>query len=562
NDNATTAANFDGAGYSYSAQALGADGISAGGLVNSDGIAYTWPGASAGTANDYLANGQKINIAPVANADHLGFLGSATNGASSGTATITYSDGSTQPLTLGFTDWSVAKTSFGNSLVAVMTYRNTKGGQQTLTNYLFSASVALQDGKTVQSVTLPTTTTGGQIHVFAVGTSSLKAPIYNNVGITDDGTMNPGFDSDNGNIAPGNFDGGYYSYSAQALQADGITPGWSITNNGITYTWPNIAASEADNYLGNGQTLAVSPVSQANTLGLIGAAVNGAASGTATITYTDGTTHQFTLGFTNWTTKTLSFGNSLVATMPYRDTYNGGRQTITTYLFSTSVAIDPTKTVQSVTLPATTTGGQIHVFAVGTSSATAPIYNNVGITDNNNVVPGNFDGAGNSYSAQALQAAGLNAGDNSFDPTRTVTFTWPGVPAGTADNYLTTGQVIPITPAPNATILAFLGSAANGAASGTATITYTDGTTQTFTLGFSDWTLNASKVQPSFNNKISYTATYRSNPRAAGGRENLKTYVFYASYTLPTNGKTIKSVTLPSSVTGGGQMHVFAVTTK
>jgi hypothetical protein len=561
NDNATTAANFDNAGNSYSAQALGADGISAGGLVNSDGISYTWPGTSPGTANDYQASGQKINIAPVANADHLGFLGSAANGASSGTATITYADSSTQQVTLGFTDWATATPSFGNSLVAVMTYRNTKSGQQTLPNYLFSATFALQDGKTVQSVTLPATTTGGQLHVFAVGTSSLKAPIYNNVGITDDGTMNPGFDSDNGNIAPGNYDGGYRSYSAQALQADGITPGWSITNNSITYTWPNVAASEAENYLANGQTLAVSPVSQANTLGLLGSAVNGAASGTATITYTDGSTKSFTLGFTDWTTKTLSFGNSIVATMPYRDMYNGGRQTITTYLFSTSVPVDPTRTVQSVTLPATTTGGQIHVFAVGTSSSTAPIYNNVGITDNNNVVPGNFDGAGNSYSAQALQAAGLNAGDNSFDPTRTVTFTWPGVPAGTADNYLTTGQVIPITPAPNATILAFLGSAANGATSGTATITYTDGTTQTFPLGFSDWTLNGGKVQPSFSNKISYTASYRSNPRAAGGRENLKSYVFYASYTLPSNGKTIQSVTLPSTVTGG-QMHVFAITTK
>ncbi len=560
-DNATTSANYDNAGNSYSAEALGADGIIAGGTVNPDGIAYTWPGASPGTANDYQASGQKINLAPVANADHLGFLGSATNGASSGTATITYTDNSTQQFTLGFTDWAVVKPVFGNSLVAVMTYRNTRSGQQTKTNYLFSATFALQDGKTVQSVTLPTTTTGGQLHVFAIGTSSLSSPIYNNVGITDDGTMNPGFDSDNGNIAPGNYDGAYYSYSAQALQVDGITPGWSITNNGITYTWPNITASEAENYLANGQTLAVSPVSQANRLGLIGSAVNGATSGTATVTYTDNTTRQFTLGFTDWTKATVSFGNSVVAKMPYRNTYNGGRQTITTYLFSTSVAIDPNKTVKSVTLPATVTGGQIHVFAVGTGSSTAPIYNNVGITDNGNVVPGNFDGAGNSYSAQALQAAGLNAGDNSFDPTRTVTFTWPGVPAGTADNYLTRGQVIPITPAANATILGFLGSAANGATSGTATITYTDNSTQQFTLGFSDWTLKASTVQPSFGNQISYTANYRSNPRATGGRENVKTYVFYASYTLPTNGKTIKSVTLPSSVTGG-QMHVFAITTK
>ncbi len=559
-DDATTTANYDGAGNSYSAEALGADGITPGGIVTADGFAFTWPGVSAGTSDNYLANGQKIAITPIGQADHLGVLGSAVNGATSGIATITYTDGSTQTFTLGLTDWATSTVSFGNTVVATMPYRNTKGGQQSLTTNLFSTSVALQVGKTVQSVTLPITVTGGQLHVFAISASSLKAPIYNNVGITDDGTINPGFNSDNGNIAPGNYDGAGNSYSAQALQALGITPGWPVTTNGFTFTWPNITASEADNYLAKGQTVAVTPVNQADHLAVLGSAVNGAASGTATITYTDGSTQTFTLGFTDWTTKTTSFGNTVVATMPYRNTRSAAKQTLSTFLFSTGVALQTGKTVQSVTLPAAVAGGQLHVFAISTSSLTAPIYNNVGITDNGNVGPGNYDGASNSYSAQALQSVGLNAGDNSFDPSRTVVFTWPGVPAGTPENYLTTGQIIPVTPAPNASILAFLGSSANGPSSGTATITYSDGSTQTFTLGFSDWTLNAGKATPSFGNAISYASPYRSNPRAAGGRETIKTYVFYASVNLQA-GKTIVSVTLPKMV-AGGQLHVFAVTTK
>jgi hypothetical protein len=252
----------------------------------------------------------------------------------------------------------------------------------------------------------------------------------------------------------------------------------------------------------------------------------------------------------------------------YSTTLNSVRDGLDSYVkFSTSTVANgevfvPTKTILNIYgLISTSNTTPTPTPPTPSPTPVATAYNNVGTSNDNATTAANYDNAGNSYSAQALQAAGLNAGDNSFDPTRTVTFTWPGVPAGTADNYLTTGQVISITPAANATILAFLGSAANGTASGTATITYTDGTTQTFPLGFSDWTLNGGKVQPSFNNKISYTASYRSNPRAAGGRENLKTYVFYASYTLPATGKTIKSVTLPSSVTGG-QMHVFAVTTK
>src|SRR6266516_4388581 len=357
-----------------------------------------------------------------------------------------------------------------------------------------------------------------------------------------------------------NYDGAGNSYSAEALGADVITPGGIVTADGFAFTWPGVSAGTSDNYLANGQKIAITPIGQADHLGVLGSAVNGAASGTATITYTDGSTQTFTLGFTDWTTKTTSFGNTVVATMPYRNTRSAAKQTLSTFLFSTGVALQTGKTVQSVTLPAAVAGGQLHVFAISTSSLTAPIYNNVGITDNGNVGPGNYDGASNSYSAQSLQSVGLNAGDNSFDPSRTVVFTWPGVPAGTPENYLTTGQIIPVTPAPNASILAFLGSSANGPSSGTATITYSDGSTQTFTLGFSDWTLNAGKATPSFGNAISYASPYRSNPRAAGGRETIKTYVFYASVNLQA-GKTIVSVTLPKTV-AGGQLHVFALTTK
>ncbi len=189
-----------------------------------------------------------------------------------------------------------------------------------------------------------------------------------------------------------------------------------------------------------------------------------------------------------------------------------------------------------------------------------PAYNNVGITNDSDISAGNFDTSQASYSAQALQQAGLNAGDNAFDPTRTVVFTWPNAAAGTADNYQANGQVIPITPMPNATILAFLGAATHGPSSGTATITYTDGSTSTFTLGFSDWTLNGGKTStPSFGNSISYTATYRNN-RHLGGKESVKTYVFYVSVNLQA-GKTIASIKLPTSVSSG-QLHVFAITTK
>ena len=402
--------------------------------------------------------------------------------------------------------------------------------------------------------------------MFAVSTSSLTAPIYNNIGITDNGTMNPGFDSDNGNIGVGDFDGRGNTYSAQALQSAGITPSSTVSSHGFNFNWPDVASSESDDYLADGQTIAVTPVTQADHLALLGAANGGATSGTATIHYSDGSTQNFTLGFSDWTLgagkSPISFGNTIVAQMTYRNIPGGAKQTVGVYLFAASIALQTNggKTVTGVTLPATVSGGQIHVFSVATSSLTAPIYNNIGISNDGNITVGNFDGRQNSYSAQALQDAGLNAGDNAFDPTRTVTFTWPNVPAGTPDNYQTTGQVIPVDAASNETILAFLGSATGGASTGTATINYTDGTHQTFTLGLSDWTLGAGKVQPLASNQISYKTSYRNDPNAKKGEDLVNTYVFYTMVNI-TSGKTVASVTLPATVTGG-QMHVFAVTAK
>ena len=387
------------------------------------------------------------------------------------------------------------------------------------------------------------------LDIFGLVAKTTPAPGgYNNVGVSNDSTPQAASYDHTGN-----------SYSAQALQAAGITSGGLITSHNFTFTWPNATAGTDDNYLAQGQQIAITPVAQADHLALLGSATDGASSGTATITYTDGTTQTFTLGFTDWAASSPSFGNTVVATLPYRNT-GKGKQTIPVYLFASSVALQAGKTIKNVTLPTTVTGGQLHVFAITTGSLTALAYNNVGITDDSNVGSGNYDGVHNSYSAQALQSVGLNAGDNAFDPTRTVVFTWPDVQAGAPDNYQAAGQVIPVTPATNATLLAFLGSATNGASSGAATITYTDGSTQDFTLGFSDWTLNGGKGQLSYGNQISYTASYRNNAHLANGKETIQTYVFYSSVNLEA-GKQVASVTLPTSVTGG-QMHVFAVTTK
>ena len=440
---------FDGLTRSYSTQALTQVGINAGDNAFAGGLVFTWPNAVGGAPDNYVACGQTIAVTPGPNATTLGFLGAASNGPSSGTATINYTDSSTQTFTLGFTDWRLnggsASLSFGNTTAITTSYINKPGSKVSNKGYVFYAQVSLQAGKTLRSVTLPAPVSKGQLHIFAIATNMTTGPTLSSLSptsgvvgtsvtltgsnfgstqgsstvtfgsttasvsswsdssivVTVPNTLSPGavnvtvtvggqtsnsqsftvttttttssFNnvgiSDDSNPAMANYDGVGFSYSAQALQTAGLTPGQSVTYNGVTFTWPNVPAGVADNYQANGQTISLTPVSGATTLAFLGSASHGPSTGTATITYTDGTTQTFALGFSDWTLNAGSaspaFGNSIVATMAYRNWAGVGPDTVNTYLFYASIALQAGKTVQSVTLPSSVSG-ELHVFAVAT----------------------------------------------------------------------------------------------------------------------------------------------------------------------------------------------------
>jgi predicted GH43/DUF377 family glycosyl hydrolase len=203
---------------------------------------------------------------------------------------------------------------------------------------------------TDQGTTYPLTTLRLPL---AVPYSSLSAA-FNNTGISDDS-------------APGtaSFDGGPDSYSAEALAAAGVTPGGSLTTNGLTFTWPNVPAGDPDNVTGNGQAISLANVGSGSVLGFLGAGDSGPQSGPVTITYSDGTTQTAQLGFSDWTlgggSDSPSFGNQIVATMPYRNT-SGGQQSVKTYLFLAEIPLASGKTVTSITLPTGET--KLHIFDV------------------------------------------------------------------------------------------------------------------------------------------------------------------------------------------------------
>ena len=185
-DSASSSADFDGVGYSYSAQALSAAGVTPGGKVSAAGASFTWPSAAAGKLDNYEANGQSV---PASGSGAISFLGAAGHGPSTGTATVTYTDGSTQNVQLTFSDWTLnggsATASAGNVVAATAAYRNQAGAaSDNVKTYLFAtAPVALASGRTVSSVRLPSDASAGGLHVFAIGFGGTPAagPIVSGV---------------------------------------------------------------------------------------------------------------------------------------------------------------------------------------------------------------------------------------------------------------------------------------------------------------------------------------------------------------------------------------------
>lgn len=369
------------------------------------------------------------------------------------------------------------------------------------------------------------------------GTFQVTTPSYNSLSqaFNNVGT------SDNSNPAAANYDGSGYSYSAQALAAAGLTPGGVTTHNGVSFTWPNVTSGQANNVVANGQTIMYTGAG--DTLGFLGAATFGTQSGAATITYTDGSTQSFMLNLADWYANAPAAGDDLLAsTSDWNEPAGSTPSTQPVSVYYTSVALNPTKAILSVTLP---TNNNMHIFAMGLNSL-QQAYNNVGISDNSNPTVGNYDGSGYSYSAQNLSAAGMTPG--SLISHDGILFTWPNVTAGQPDNVVTSGQTIAI--AGSGSILAFLGAAAFATQSGTATINYTDGSTQNFTLSFADWYTNS----PVPGTEIAATTTDWNVP-SNNTNGNHVVSVYYSAVSLQA-GKTVKSVTLPNT----SNLHLFAVT--
>jgi hypothetical protein len=267
----------------------------------------------------------------------------------------------------------------GSTLSAAKVYFNAGNGYQVAPASPASAGDIAAGASTSQtwSVTVPSDATAGAsmsaIAVFSVagqaqsiqaaGAISIPAPsldaAFDNIGITDDA-----------NPAIGDIDGAGSSFSAQALAADGVTPGSAVTSNGVSFTWPDVATGNDDNAVASGQGFDLN--GSGSTLSFLLTASYGPAAGAGQVVYTDGSTSSFMLNVPDWHGGCSSASAPGVALyMPYRNRPSG-KNTLPVCVYYASAPLTAGKTVAEVILPhvsddVASGSPALHVFAVKVS---------------------------------------------------------------------------------------------------------------------------------------------------------------------------------------------------
>ncbi|CAM3436370.1 GH92 family glycosyl hydrolase [Isoptericola cucumis] len=194
-------------------------------------------------------------------------------------------------------------------------------------------------------------------------------------------------------------------------------------------------------------------------------------------------------------------------------------------------------------------GGEVRApltIRVADAGSLFAAYDTVGSASAEKRASADLDGAGNSYSREALADAGLAPG--SEHTTQGLGFTWPSSPDGRVDSVTLDGQTVRLDGPSSG--LSFVGTATNGTHRGDAVLTFDDGSTAATELAFGDWVLPSDDGSPVEGNEVVARVDARN-----GGDDGA--FVFATSaYTAP-EGKQVVSVRFPSEP----DLHVFAIAT-
>jgi hypothetical protein len=143
----------------------------------------------------------------------------------------------------------------------------------------------------------------------------------------------------------GNFDGVGWSFDADLLPAAGLR-----TLDGVDYQMPDPTGTAKNFVTAQGQQLAVPSAGYAS-LHVLGSAHGGDVRSSVTVAYTDGTTADVPFVLADWASSSPPAEDTVAVGMPHRIKGGQGVDGPPVAVFATTLALDPTRSVQSVTLP-------------------------------------------------------------------------------------------------------------------------------------------------------------------------------------------------------------------
>src|SRR5450432_892937 len=274
--------------------------------------------------------------------------------------------------------WGINSTTISSGVVATVALTMSPTTQNT------SSSIQLVNGVAAGSngTAMTTSTAGSTLSIVTAGTSGpvdLSAA-FNVIGIVGDDTT-----------FTGGLDGAGNAYSANLL-------GSTVNAEGTSFT---LGSPNVNNVVTN--TTVTLPAGQFASLAMLATAVNGnQPSQTFTLTYTDGTTSNFVQSLSDWHTPQNYASESEAASMSYVDLSTGLEQIRTTNLYGYLFALNSTKRVKSIKLPA---NSNVVVLAMTLTTAPPSPDFSLAVTP---VLQTIAAGTGTSYTAVVAKLSGFS----------------------------------------------------------------------------------------------------------------------------------------------------------
>ncbi len=471
----------------------------------------------------------------------LDLLGTGVNGnQASQPFVVTYTDGTTTTFTQGLSDWFTPQSYSGESTASAMAYRLTStGAADNRTFNLYAYSFTLNTAKTVKSLTLPA---NRNVVILAAALAGPAAPGFSLSAAQPAISLPPG-GSIADTVTQTSFGGftGVATLSANGGLPAGLSVGFSSgASSGTTVatftaasstvlgTYPIIVTGTSGSVTAtvtiNVTVSAPASFSLSSSPASVSLTQGGAATSSITVTPANGFTGSVTLSASGLPSGVSAAFGTNPAT---------GSSLLT--LTATATAATGTNTITVSGVSGSLTGSTTISLTTAAASSSVPVsltgaFNiSYGISNDGKTFSsrGGLDNDGYAFSATVLGSS-VTAGATKFN-------------FGAANGNNAVDNATITLPAGKHASVSLLASGVNGNQTRQSfVVTYTDGTTSTFTQSLSDWYTPQSYA----GETKAVTSSYRNH---YNGTKDSRTFYLYG-YTFSLNSaKTVKSIKLPSN---------------